>query len=244
MKYLLETSRTPIDSVARKVVFSKGIHFNCGKKFRCNWENPKKLVNIKCNLDNFIDFTGIRFGRLHVLGKTYKTKMDKKTNAPAQWIVRCSCGRYEGMYAKDLKRKMKYSNEMCQMCRYIYNIFLNSSVRSYGLRSILPNEYRNMIGKIFGSFTVVSTLEELFINNPKNPIKQSQWIVKCKCGEITKRTYTQLIKNKYNLDYFCNSCNERRNSKMKDYYKTHGNWPEEELVYIDGFFYKELIHAG
>ena len=62
----------------------------------------------------FIDFTGLRIGRLKVIGlaRDYKKR----------WVVRCSCSAYTLRTAKALKNTGNSDYMMCESCRYLEHL--------------------------------------------------------------------------------------------------------------------------
>ena len=104
---------TAIDSVASRVV-SKGISYIPNKNIDCFHSEimPELREKTKCEKNNrqFIDLTGISFGRLIVIG------LPKNKNIRG-WVVRCSCGCFENRLAVTIKKKHK--NNMCSNCQHL-----------------------------------------------------------------------------------------------------------------------------
>ncbi len=92
----------PLDEVAGRVT-SKGEHFDfemSSGQVHASVPLPVRRVERldKCK-PNFRDFTGVRVGRLTVLGiSTIKVK-DRM-----RWVVKCLCGSYEVRKARSLTR--------------------------------------------------------------------------------------------------------------------------------------------
>ena len=100
--------RVPVNKQAA-IVTSKGYQYDPTKIIdQDHWDSPPPTKPVKHNQP---DLTGIRFGKLAVVGVYEKTRRGTK------WVVRCSCGRYESRYSKAIK-KSSNRNDMCCLCRH------------------------------------------------------------------------------------------------------------------------------
>lgn len=107
----------PIDSVARKVVFSNPIHYNHDIKSNTHGHTElcppmEDLANAPYKLrndPNFKDLSGKKYGRFKCLG-LLKNTFNK-------WVLRCVCGNYEIRRTTTLNQmeKKEHSNR-CQKC--------------------------------------------------------------------------------------------------------------------------------
>ena len=100
---------TPIDKKAALVV-SKGFQYQPEKKIRANDSDFPIPVEKNENPDpNFKDLTGIRFGRLKVIGKA--------ANRNKRWVCRCDCGKYTVRTTKAVKNPENYGDR-CDLCQH------------------------------------------------------------------------------------------------------------------------------
>lgn len=89
----------------------------------------------------FIDFTGIKKGRITVIGLFAGYQKVLLNNEPKfinngvnRWVVRCLCGRYELRRTKSLKRIDNIEDEMCTICNQeIRGIRDKDFLRQYGV---------------------------------------------------------------------------------------------------------------
>ena len=93
------TLGNPVDRVAGQVS-SRGESFdvNYGNVANKPWDSPIKTVPV---LKNMEDLTGIRRGRLTVIGRIDPKIMNSKGGS--YWLVRCDCGKYHKRKAKAIK---------------------------------------------------------------------------------------------------------------------------------------------
>jgi len=123
-----QISRDPVDMNAVRVGKFKGVkttrlkplhpslyHSHIAPPIRSEW-------HAKYHSQSTGDLTGIKFGRLTVVGmvKMEQTELspDKKTGG--RWAVRCACGFYEMRTAKAVKNP-KNSEDACQDCKSLEN---------------------------------------------------------------------------------------------------------------------------
>lgn len=101
--------RKPINKQAA-LVTSRGFDYEPDKQVSPN--DSDTPLAIKKNLEvnqNFTDLTGVRFGRLLVLGFS----ADKKK----KWVCRCDCGKYTLRASKAIKNPENYGDR-CDLCRH------------------------------------------------------------------------------------------------------------------------------
>lgn len=82
----------------------------------------------------FIDFVGMTFGRLTVVGKMAKTSKREL----ASWVCRCKCGGFCTRKAKSLKVAMRGGNTfqpMCGRCQYQNQLAAGWSPTPKGVRA-------------------------------------------------------------------------------------------------------------
>ena len=65
---------------------------------------------------NTEDFTGVKWGRLSVLGLLDRSDGPKSDRG--SWVVRCDCGRFECRKAKAIRTKFN-PHEACDRCQYV-----------------------------------------------------------------------------------------------------------------------------
>lgn len=94
---------TPVN-VQTAGALGKGTNYSPAKQFsETNWEAPPSICRpseTHFRNTSFVDLTGLKLGRLVVLGMADDQGNHK---AGALWVCRCSCGRYVGRRAKFLK---------------------------------------------------------------------------------------------------------------------------------------------
>lgn len=112
-------SAVPVDRVAARVT-RPGVHFDDTKKVR-EWDNhwstqPKvvELTALQRNATGFVDLTGVRTGRLVVVGLL--PKGNRRKGAVGVWVVRCDCGDFETRKSKVLKQRR--ADDCCSRCQY------------------------------------------------------------------------------------------------------------------------------
>ena len=101
---------SPLNATAGRVT-SKGAGFEPAIDFlERSWDAPPPLLKIAAEvlaLPHFSDLTGLKVGRLVVLGMTEE--------AHGLWVCRCACGRYVGRKAASLKTGR---STKCNACNY------------------------------------------------------------------------------------------------------------------------------
>lgn len=88
------------------------------------WEAPPKL---KYPTRKHLDLTGVRFGRLTVVGIDAEKAMTK--NTIPTWVCRCDCGRYTSRRAKAIKNP-RNADDRCSLC--LHAQFLQKEARRLG----------------------------------------------------------------------------------------------------------------
>ena len=86
------------------------------------WENPRPMIDIPDN-PNFRDYTGLKFGRVVVMGYLGKSR----------WQCQCQCGKYFARRSKVLSRELRKDEELCYEC--------------YQFTRIKKQEYHRKTGK-------------------------------------------------------------------------------------------------
>lgn len=112
----------PSDKVAGRVS-SKGEHFDFapthpGKVHSAEPLLTRRPTEAELTLPTYTDLTGIKIGRLSVLGVAAEI-----TGNGQKWVVRCVCGLYETRKAKYIKACASGNNPgdtepMCDCCSY------------------------------------------------------------------------------------------------------------------------------
>lgn len=125
--------RSAADATAGRVV-SKGFQYVPDKnipetKFHVDAQPP-----LRRPLRNAPDFTGIRYGRLRVLGLHATLKK--------RWVVRCDCGRFENRWAKTIRNA--HPEDSCDMCKHTmylrrHAIWLSTDAGKAAPRKTPPN---------------------------------------------------------------------------------------------------------
>lgn len=92
------------------------------------WENqpplePVSSLKFMSMNPHFKDFTGVKYGRLTVIGMLLNKNRSK--SASATWVVKCSCGYYEARKARTIKARN--STDKCRRCMNIDSMKLRSS---------------------------------------------------------------------------------------------------------------------
>ena len=114
-------SSNPVNATASRVT-SKGIHWesqNPPPEYHWHSDAPPKLKPVGGNGSPlFVDLTGVRQGRLTVIG--YLGKLNPK--ASARWLVRCDCGDYEARSARAIKQHRGNDEACCWNCDHLLKI--------------------------------------------------------------------------------------------------------------------------
>lgn len=93
-------------------------------KLQDYFEDMPRLVDPKTSYQphpSFVDFRGMTFGRLTVIGKLFKANKD----APSSWVCRCKCGGYCTRLTKSLNLAMNNGNsfvDRCGRCEYVASL--------------------------------------------------------------------------------------------------------------------------
>ncbi|MCS0459517.1 hypothetical protein [Rhizobium favelukesii] len=113
----------PGDKVAGRVA-ARGEHFEFTPAQSTKVHSPDPILSRRPTesefaLPSFVDLTGVKIGRLTVLG----IAVDVITSTGQRWVVRCVCGSYEVRRARYLKACAAGSNPgddepMCDCCGY------------------------------------------------------------------------------------------------------------------------------
>lgn len=113
----------PSNATAGRVV-SSGVHFDPQPEkpgaFRAHeWDVPpplKSITALRRRYPEFVDYTGLRLGRLVVLGVAVESMDNNKGRKGAMWVCRCACGRYVGRRRHSLKNPVATAS--CDGCHY------------------------------------------------------------------------------------------------------------------------------
>ena len=221
----------PINSTANRVI-RKGIHYDSGIRRKHLGERPRLLKELqKESLPrNFIDYSGVKYGRCIVIGKCQKKNQEKKRGKTARWLVKCSCGLYMTLDAKHIKKNLQNQDAMCAKCKHEEEIKLKTSLKSYGFLSILPEGFKKYINKKYKDLTVLHLCNteniHQFINNKPELVP---WLVSCDCGHVFKTTITKLEKYVYLGNGLCQECNKKHQKERNDFFIAYGYYPEKHL---------------
>lgn len=198
-------SSTPINRTAKNVI-SKGIHYESGKLSKKHWDSPKEIKDTsKINNINFEDLTGKKFGKFIVFGKLKKRK---SSISPAPWLLKCNCGKYVGKYAYFIKKNLENEFACCDECQDLILLKRNHEKICYGkIHTAIPKKFKEIIGKKFGNFKVIS-IDERSLNNLNSDIYQIIYLVSCICGNRLNKSLRSLVKQSIRPDVFCDECNE------------------------------------
>lgn len=149
----------PIDRVARRVTLP-GVHFHVEIPKNHKIYDvcpPLREIDGKMKYDpNFTDYTGFKFGRLHVVGpsqdhpKSYRivatqtheddfeiNREKRSEGSSCRWVVRCLCGNFELRSSKFIKKKP--SMDRCFVCNKAFQGKRSEFFRKYN-RSPTPKE--------------------------------------------------------------------------------------------------------
>lgn len=147
---------------------------------------------IAVNITNYIDITGVKFGKWKVIRKPTEEELKSLSNIKEKHVYlfcKCECGHTQLISRYYLK---KGKTKQCKRCSY-----KERSKKRYGNPS-------DIIGKKFGEWTVVKSLG--IIN------KANTYICKCNCGTI-KRMERGEINQYEKSNRGCTKCGKRRNLK-------------------------------
>lgn len=108
-------NRVPVDKVAAIVVSKSSVEsseFRVGHKIT----SMAPLPTTQFIGPRHHDLTGRKVGRFTVVGCAVWRPKNWKTNTNnTRWVVRCSCGRYEMLTTKAVKKA--HESNMCVECR-------------------------------------------------------------------------------------------------------------------------------
>lgn len=215
----------PVNRVASRVI-SKGVQYNPKIEIKNHWDAPKQSHIVKNPTPDFQDFTNVKFGRFTVIGKRKKVNSKERNNIfSLGWVLRCSCGKYESKTASYIKKNINNDESMCAECLDLFQLKLIDKARNYGIKEILPDSFKQYIGKYFGPYKVIDT--PFNIHNFKSDVIQNQWLVLCHCGNKFILSTKKLQKAQYLGTSFCEICNEIQRKKDKEFYEIHGAWPHQ-----------------
>ncbi|KJS40374.1 MAG: hypothetical protein VR70_05915 [Rhodospirillaceae bacterium BRH_c57] len=107
------------------MVMAKGFEYQPDKKINTphHWDAPQQVRPVPKNTQ---DLTGLRVGRLRVIGLL----IDKPL-----WLVRCDCGKYEARRSKSLKNE-RNSGDRCEICRHHNYLMMADEFRRTGQNKI------------------------------------------------------------------------------------------------------------
>lgn len=120
---------------------------------------------------------------------------------------------------------------MCAECKDLFDSQINDKRKAYGIRDEFSDDYKNFIGKKFGSFIVISPTEAMY-NYLDRPIEISQWNVKCNCGNFDKKSYQKLTNKDFSRHLMCRECNQLDHIKRKEYFSINGCYPDDSVSMI------------
>ena len=117
-------SSTPVNALAARQT-ARGQAWDPSVKIT-DWLENKPLMHPESIIaplradGNFVDFTGVEFGRLVVLGLMNRDA-DNAGNYPGKWVCRCRCGYFCTRSSKSLKVAARGGNtfvDRCGRCNY------------------------------------------------------------------------------------------------------------------------------
>lgn len=128
----------PVDSTARRVVFSKGFSYEfspSNKRISRHSDLPipqrPKAQTSKGN----DDLTGVVFGRFTVVGqnKVQKKRTANQDKRGSGWVCRCSCGKYEVRTRRAIMKSFKGNyTAQCEECEALRNLKRRDHFNQYG----------------------------------------------------------------------------------------------------------------
>lgn len=114
---------TPIDDVARRVVYGKMVHdpFQHNDETAPFSEDPLPVIHVSPEQQ---DLRGNKYGSFTVFGLYSRKRRGDNRNGKARgyqsrWVVRCICGNYEVRNQRTLLRPKKLDDLKCRQCLYI-----------------------------------------------------------------------------------------------------------------------------
>lgn len=116
----------PIDSAAAKVTGNGTCY--APNKIVCTNDSDFPIATrsarkSEIGQSSFVDLSGYRFGRFVVIGIA--------KNIKANWVVKCSCGKYSTRTAKAIKNP-KNNVDCCEHCRHLAYLKSNIAYRMTG----------------------------------------------------------------------------------------------------------------
>lgn len=108
---------TPVNATAAKVVAKgEGFDFKQDSTIVCSpLPLPTEPIpDLLRNTPAFIDFTGLKIGRLTVIGLS-----SKKISKHARWVCKCVCGNYCLRKSKTLKAPPDQVIQVCAQCQLL-----------------------------------------------------------------------------------------------------------------------------
>lgn len=124
MNYDKLRASTPINAQAARV--TGGGEQYVSRKIVTTADSPNPIPTIPTPVQE-LDLTGIRFGRLTVMGRACGAANSKG----APWAVRCSCGTWSIRRTKAVKNPAN-ADDRCEQCRHVAFLREASSARSAG----------------------------------------------------------------------------------------------------------------
>ncbi|MHB9879117.1 hypothetical protein ACSMXM_05585 [Pacificimonas sp. ICDLI1SI03] len=118
---------SPINRTAGVVTSASSVNFKQEVKCECrdHWKAPPKTKALPKS-ESFVDLTGKKVGRFTVVGFLGK----KTPNAAySRWLVRCTCGDYEALSSRAIKRGVN-PDECCELCNQIKQMGFHGSSRT------------------------------------------------------------------------------------------------------------------
>jgi hypothetical protein len=105
---------TPVNRLAGRVTAGSSTCYEPKKKVTATEsETPFPLRHLDYQVKNsqdFVDLTGVKFGRLTVIGM--------HLNLNGRWVCRCTCGRYVVRRKKAIQNS-ENSGDRCSLCQHL-----------------------------------------------------------------------------------------------------------------------------
>lgn len=115
------STAAPINRTAVRVTTSKGVHWEPEKDLGTRrWLAPPPMVAITKGVG--VDLTGLRRGRLVVVGLVDNAAIGRSSRARGGWVVRCTCGAYELRILSVLRDPSNRAADMCSHCDYLEEV--------------------------------------------------------------------------------------------------------------------------